>query len=64
MTTDAKRRANRLYDKENTIMVSVKLNKNTDADIIKRINCIDNKQRYLKALMRHDIYFNKKDKNE
>lgn len=55
MTTEAVKRASKKYDQQNTKMISVKLNKNTDADILKHIEKIDNKQRYIKALIRKEI---------
>lgn len=55
MTTEAVKRASKKYDQQNTKMISVKLNKNTDADILKHIEKIDNKQKYIKALIRKEI---------
>lgn len=55
MVTEAQKRAARKYDQQKTIMVSVKLNKTTDADIIKHLKQFDNKQRYIKTLIRNDI---------
>lgn len=43
------------YDKENTIRISIKLNKKTEADIIERLNSVDKKQTYIKELIRADI---------
>ena len=43
------------WDKENTVVVTMKLNKNQDADIIEKLNSVDNKQGYLKELIRADI---------
>ena len=43
------------WDKENTTVVTMKLNKNQDADIIEKLNSVDNKQGYLKQLIRGDI---------
>lgn len=43
------------YDKANTIQVKLKLNKNTDADIIERLDSVDNRQGYIKELIRKDI---------
>lgn len=42
------------YDKENTIRITVKLNKKTEADIIEKLNSVDNKQGYIKRLIRED----------
>ena len=43
------------YDQENTIKVSLKLNVNTDADIIKYLNSVENKQGTIKKLIREEI---------
>lgn len=43
------------WDKENTVVITMKLNKNQDADIIEKLNSVDNKQGYLKELIRADI---------
>lgn len=51
----AQLKAQAKYDKSNTIQVNLKLNKNTDEDIIKRISEVDNKQGYIKELIRLDI---------
>lgn len=55
MTTEALKKAQKKYDQEKTKMLSVKLNKTTDADILKHIEKIDNKQSYIKALIRKEI---------
>lgn len=55
MTTEAVKRASKKYDQQNTKMISVKLNKNTDADILKHIEKKANKQSYIKALIRKEI---------
>lgn len=64
MTTEAAKRAIKKYDEKNTVMVSVKLNKQYDSDIIKKLNMIGNKQKYIKTVIRHEIYFNKSEKSE
>lgn len=43
------------WDKENTVVITMKLNKNQDADIIEKLNSVDNRQGYLKELIRADI---------
>lgn len=43
------------WDKENTVVITMKLNKKQDADIIEKLNSVDNKQGYLKELIRADI---------
>lgn len=42
------------YDKANTVQVRLKLNIKTDADIIKKLAEVGNKQGYIKALIRAD----------
>lgn len=43
------------YEKNNCTRVSIKLGNKTDADIIDRLNNQDNKQGYIKTLIRRDI---------
>ena len=43
------------YDKENCRRINLKLNKKTDADIIKRLEAEKNIQGYLKKLIREDM---------
>lgn len=43
------------YDKNNTTQIKMKLNKNTDADIIEKLETVENRQGYLKELIRNDI---------
>lgn len=43
------------WDKENTVVITMKLNKNTDADIIEKLESVDNKQGYIKRLIREDV---------
>lgn len=48
------------YDAENTKRFSLKLNKNTDRDILERLKEVTSMQGYIKELIRKDI----KDKSE
>lgn len=43
------------WDRENTKQYKLKLNKNTDADLITWLDSIENKQSYLKDLIKADI---------
>lgn len=43
------------WDKENTVVVTMKLNKNKDADIIEKLRSVPNRQGYIKQLIRGDI---------
>lgn len=51
-TSKAQLRAQAKYDKDNTVQVKLKLNKTTDKDIIDLLNNQNNKQGFIKALMR------------
>ena len=55
MASESQRRAVAKYDAENTIQIKLKLNLYTDRDIIDRLNEVDNKQGYIKDLIRSDI---------
>ena len=59
LTTVARKRANAKYDASNTKGVYLKLNLHTDADILKRLDEVADKeggkQGYIKALIRADI---------
>lgn len=53
--TEAEKKAKIRYDKANTVQLKMKLNKNTDADILAWLEQQDNKQGYIKALIRADM---------
>lgn len=53
--SEAQKRANVKYDAKNTKQYHLKLNINTDADIIARLNEVDSIQGYIKDLIRKDI---------
>lgn len=55
MTSDAQKKANAKYDAQNTKQVMLKLNKVTDADILEHLDSIDNRQGYIKRLIRQDM---------
>lgn len=55
MTTEAQKRARIKYDKLNTTQVKLKLNNNTDDDILQKLENVPNKQGYIKNLIRQDI---------
>lgn len=46
-------KAQEKYDKANTVQLHLKLNKKTDADIIATLNNVDNKQGFIKDLIRN-----------
>lgn len=53
-TSDAQKRASAKYDKANTKGIYLKLNKETDADIIEFLAGVENVQGYIKDLIRND----------
>lgn len=55
MTTPARLQANARYDKTHTKGMYLKLNTETDRDILARLDAEQNKQGYIKALIRKDI---------
>ena len=54
-TKEAQARATAKYDAANTKKVVLKLNLNTDADILAKLESVGNKQGYIKALIRADL---------
>ena len=54
-TSEARRRATRKYNDAKTVGVSLRLNRGSDADIIEHLETIQNKQGYIKSLIRQDI---------
>ena len=55
MVSEAKLKAQYKYDKANTQQVMLKLNKSSDADILMKLKSIDNRQGYIKELVRKDM---------
>lgn len=55
MTTEAQKRAQVKYDEAHTVQIKMKLNTKTDADIIAKLNSVENKQGYIKSLIRGDL---------
>lgn len=58
MTTEAQKRAQKKYDeasKDKWRMIHLKLNRETDADIIQKLEESKNIQGYIKSLIRADI---------
>lgn len=49
------RESKKIWDNANTYPVRLKLNRHTDADIIEKLDSVDNKQGYIKDLIRQDI---------
>ena len=55
MQSEAIRASKARYDKENVKGLYIKLNKNTDADLIEHLASVDNVNGYIKRLIRADI---------
>lgn len=55
MASEAQKRASAKYDAGNTTRLYIKLNNGTDADILKHLDSMDNKQGYIKDLIRADM---------
>lgn len=53
--SEATKRAVRKYDERMTRQFNLKLNIKTDADVIKKLDSIANKQGYIKRLIRMDM---------
>lgn len=51
-STEAQLKASRKYDQNNTKLIQLKLNKKTDADILEFLDGLDNKQGFIKELIR------------
>lgn len=56
--TDAKKKANAKYDKNHTRNIMFKFNKKTDKDILEKLDEVENRQGYVKDLIRKDINTN------
>lgn len=54
MASKAQIKASNKYNKENTLTVCLRLNKETDKDIIDILDKMVSKQGYIKALIRRD----------
>ena len=55
MATDAQIKAQAKYDAENTRQVHLKLNRNTDKDVLDKLDEVPSKQGYIKRLIRDDL---------
>lgn len=55
MTSKAQLNAQTRYDAKNTVQFHLKLNITTDKDIIDKLNAVENKQGYIKELIRRDL---------
>lgn len=57
--TEAEKRATKKYEANNVTRVCLKLNKKTDADILKALGEVENKQGFIKGCIRKEINFRK-----
>lgn len=55
MATEAQKRASIAYDKTHTKGFYIKLNINTDSDVIAVLESVPNRQGYIKELIRADL---------
>ena len=55
MPTEAMKQAIKRYDGKNTKQLMLKLNVKTDADVLKKLEEVGNKQGYIKELIRRDL---------
>ena len=53
--TEAQKRARERYEAKTKVQILLKLNKNTDSDILLKLDKVENKQGYIKQLIRKDI---------
>lgn len=60
MTTEAQIRATKKYQEKNTRLMTIRLNLNTDADIIAKLETVESKQGYIKKLIRKDMICERK----
>ena len=54
-THEALKRAQKKYDENTTVQVKMKLNVKTDRDILEKLESVENKQGYIKELIRADL---------
>lgn len=55
-TSKAQIKASNKYNKDKTLTVCLRLNKETDKDIIEILERVNSKQGYIKSLIRNDTY--------
>lgn len=59
MVTESQKKYNADYKKENMVQMQFRLNKITDPDIISFLKTIENRQGYIKELIRRDMELEK-----
>lgn len=55
MQTEAQKRAKKKYDDRTAVRFGLKLNLETDKDLIEKLKSVENRQAYIKGLIRADI---------
>ena len=58
MSSEAQKKAQQKYDKNSKgkfKVLTLKLNKETDSDVLKKLASVDNMQGYIKGLIRKDL---------
>ena len=53
--SEKKKASNAKWDAANTRQIKLKLNRRTDADILSKLDSVENTQGYIKGLIREDI---------
>lgn len=56
MASKAQIKASNKYNKDKTLTICLRLNKETDKDIIEILERVNSKQGYIKSLIRNDTY--------
>lgn len=64
MYTESQKNASKKWNSTNTVLITMRLVKTTDKDILDHLDSVGNKQGYLKALVRLDIEKSKGEKRE
>lgn len=55
MATKAQAKATKKYQEKNTKLLQIRLNYNTDGDILEKLEQVESKAGYIKALIRADM---------
>lgn len=55
MRTNAQKKASAKYDKENAVVLTFKLNKKTDSDILAALETVTNRNGFIKKIIREKI---------
>lgn len=53
--TEAHKKAQKKYDEKSTTKIVLRYNVKTDADVIRKLTSVPNKQAYIKKLIRDDL---------